>query len=156
MGSRSSSPGSVKIFFFSMTSRPVLRPSHLPTQWVSGALASRIKRPGREADHSPQTSAKFKKIWVYTSTLPYAFMAHSLIRDNFYFLIIIFYTSFALTLRTEWYIHSLFFCVFSQKKRGSPYIRTYTVLWVDIRTLIFYIGNGLFWPWRLHVRLTTA
>jgi hypothetical protein len=34
-----------------------------------------VKRPGREADHSPPTSAEVKKIWIYTSTSPYAFMA---------------------------------------------------------------------------------
>jgi hypothetical protein len=34
-----------------------------------------IKRPGREADHSPPTSAEVKKMWIYTSTPPYAFMA---------------------------------------------------------------------------------
>jgi hypothetical protein len=33
------------------------------------------KRPGREADHSPPTSAEVKKMWIYTSTTPYAFMA---------------------------------------------------------------------------------
>jgi hypothetical protein len=31
-----------------------------------------ISYPGREADHSPQTSAE---MWIYTSTTPYAFMA---------------------------------------------------------------------------------
>jgi hypothetical protein len=30
---------------------------------------------GREVDHSPPTSAKVKKMWIYTSTPPYAFMA---------------------------------------------------------------------------------
>jgi hypothetical protein len=34
-----------------------------------------VKRPGREADHSPPTSAEVKKMWIYTSTTPYAFMA---------------------------------------------------------------------------------
>jgi hypothetical protein len=29
------------------------------------------KRPGREADHSPPTSAEVKKMWIYTSTPPY-------------------------------------------------------------------------------------
>jgi hypothetical protein len=33
------------------------------------------KAPGREADHSPPTSADVKKVWIYTSTPPYAFMA---------------------------------------------------------------------------------
>jgi hypothetical protein len=32
-------------------------------------------RPGREADHSSPTSAEVKKMWIYTSTPPYAFMA---------------------------------------------------------------------------------
>jgi hypothetical protein len=33
----------------------------------------------READHSPPASAEIKKIWIYTSTPPYAFMASCLI-----------------------------------------------------------------------------
>jgi hypothetical protein len=34
-----------------------------------------VKRQGREADHSPPTIVEVKKIWIYTSTPPYAFMA---------------------------------------------------------------------------------
>jgi hypothetical protein len=34
-----------------------------------------VKRPGREADHSLPTSAEVKKMRIYTSTTPYAFMA---------------------------------------------------------------------------------
>jgi hypothetical protein len=30
---------------------------------------------GREADHSPPTTAEVKKMWVYTFTPSYAFMA---------------------------------------------------------------------------------
>jgi hypothetical protein len=47
-----------------------------------------VKWPGREADHSPPTIAEIKKMWIYTSTPPYAFMASCLIkhRDNFTFL----------------------------------------------------------------------
>jgi hypothetical protein len=30
--------------------------------------------PGPEADHSPPSSAEVKKVWSYTSTLPYALM----------------------------------------------------------------------------------
>jgi hypothetical protein len=40
-----------------------------------GGSFLRVKRPGREADHSPPTSAEVKKMWIYTSTCPYAFMA---------------------------------------------------------------------------------
>ncbi|PNF23996.1 hypothetical protein B7P43_G09283, partial [Cryptotermes secundus] len=46
---------------------------------VPGSLSSEVKRPGREADHSPPTSAEVKKIWIYISTSPYPFMAYSLI-----------------------------------------------------------------------------
>jgi hypothetical protein len=35
----------------------------------------RVKRQGREADHSPLASAEVNKMWIYTSTTPYAFMA---------------------------------------------------------------------------------
>jgi hypothetical protein len=37
-------------------------------------LSTEVKRPGREADRSLPTSAEVKKIWIYTSILPYAFM----------------------------------------------------------------------------------
>jgi hypothetical protein len=38
-----------------------------------------VKRPGREADHSPAASVEIKKMWIYTSTSPYDFMAWYLI-----------------------------------------------------------------------------
>jgi hypothetical protein len=52
------------------------RPDHL---WVPPSLLSKsngyrggfcpgVKRPGREADHSPPTSAEVKKTWIYTSS----------------------------------------------------------------------------------------
>jgi hypothetical protein len=66
---RSSSPGRGKNFLISTSSRPVLGPTEPPIQWVP-----RVMRPGREADHSPPTSAEVKKTWLYTSTPPYAFM----------------------------------------------------------------------------------
>jgi hypothetical protein len=39
-----------------------------PIQWVPGALSSGVKRPGREADHSPPSSDEVKNAWGYTST----------------------------------------------------------------------------------------
>jgi hypothetical protein len=48
---------------------------------VTRAFFPGVKRPGREANHSQPASAEVKKIWIYTSTLPYAFIKH---RDNFY------------------------------------------------------------------------
>jgi len=37
---------------------------------VQGALSLGVKRPGREADNSPPSSAEVKNAWSYTSTLP--------------------------------------------------------------------------------------
>jgi hypothetical protein len=72
---RSSSPGRVKNVLFSTPSRPALGFTQPRIQWVPGALSPGVKRQGREADHSPPPSAEVKKMWIYTSTPPYAFMA---------------------------------------------------------------------------------
>jgi hypothetical protein len=65
----------VKNFLFSMLSKVALGITQPPTQWVPEALSPGVKRPGREADHSPATSVEVKKTWAYTSTPPYVFMA---------------------------------------------------------------------------------
>jgi hypothetical protein len=49
------------IFLFTTASRTALGPIQPPIQWVPGALSLRVKRPGREADHSPQSSAEVKE-----------------------------------------------------------------------------------------------
>jgi hypothetical protein len=41
-------------------SRMVLGPTQPPIQCVPGALPVGVKRPGREADYSPPSSAEFK------------------------------------------------------------------------------------------------
>jgi hypothetical protein len=71
---RSYSPSRVKNFLFSVSSRPALRPTQSPIQWVPRALSPTVKRQGREADHSTPTSAEVRKMWIYTSPPPYAFM----------------------------------------------------------------------------------
>jgi hypothetical protein len=50
-------------------------PLSLLSNGYRGIFPPRVKRQGREADQSPQTSAEVKKMWIYTSTPPYAFMA---------------------------------------------------------------------------------
>jgi hypothetical protein len=67
---RSSSPSMVKNFLFSMSFRPDLGPTQPPIQWVLGALSLGVEWQGHEADHSPPTSVKVKKLWTYTSAPP--------------------------------------------------------------------------------------
>jgi hypothetical protein len=45
-----------------------------PIQWVPGSLSPGIKRPWREADHSPPSVAEIKNAWSYTYTPQYVFM----------------------------------------------------------------------------------
>jgi hypothetical protein len=65
----------VKNFLFSTSSRLAVGSTQPPIQWLPGALSPRLKLPERGADHSPPTSAEVKKMCIYTSTPPYAFMA---------------------------------------------------------------------------------
>jgi hypothetical protein len=73
-GLRAGRPGfdsrQCKIFTYilSTTLRPNLRPIQPPIQWIPGALSPGVKRQGREADHSPPSSAE-------ASTPRYVFMA---------------------------------------------------------------------------------
>jgi hypothetical protein len=39
-----------------------------PLQWVPGALSFGVKRQGREANHSPPSTAEVKNAWIYTFT----------------------------------------------------------------------------------------
>jgi hypothetical protein len=56
------------IFLFTTTSRTALGTTQPPIQWVPRALSVGVKRPGREADHSPPSSAEVKNAWSYTCT----------------------------------------------------------------------------------------
>jgi hypothetical protein len=56
---RGSIPVRGKIFLFSTASRLTMGPTQSPTQWVPGALSLGVTWHGREADHSPSSSAEF-------------------------------------------------------------------------------------------------
>jgi hypothetical protein len=62
------------MFFFTTASRPALRPTEPPIQWVSGSLSLGVKWPGCEADYSPPSSAEVKNVWGCTSAPQYTFM----------------------------------------------------------------------------------
>jgi hypothetical protein len=73
------------IFLYTTASRPALRPTQRPIQCVPGALSLGVKWQGREADHSPPSSAEMKNAWCYASTPQYAFMVWCSVlkhRDN--------------------------------------------------------------------------
>jgi hypothetical protein len=57
-GLQGSIPGRGNIFLFSTAYRPALGPTHPPIQWVPGLRSPGVKRPDREADHSPPSSAE--------------------------------------------------------------------------------------------------
>jgi hypothetical protein len=58
-GSRVRFPAALGIFLFTTVSRTAVGPTHPPIQWVPG-LSLGVKRPGREADYSPPSSAEVK------------------------------------------------------------------------------------------------
>jgi hypothetical protein len=48
-----------RIFPLASVSRPALGPTQPPVQWAPGVLSPGVKsRPGRDADHSPTSSAE--------------------------------------------------------------------------------------------------
>jgi hypothetical protein len=61
---------------------PALGPIQPPIQWVSGAVSMGVKRPGREAEHLPPSSAEVKNAWSYTSTQQYTFIAWCLVKNK--------------------------------------------------------------------------
>jgi len=60
----------IGFFIFSTASRLAPGPTQPPVQRVTGSLSPEMKRPGREADHSPPSSAEFMNALSYTSTPP--------------------------------------------------------------------------------------
>jgi hypothetical protein len=49
-----------EIFLFSTASRSALEPIQPSTEWVPGTVSPQVKRPGREDDLSPPSSAEVK------------------------------------------------------------------------------------------------
>jgi hypothetical protein len=62
-GSRVWCPAGAGKKFFSTVSRTALGPIQPRIQWVPGTFSLGVKRPGREADHSPSSRAEVKE-WV--------------------------------------------------------------------------------------------
>jgi hypothetical protein len=60
----------IELCFHAPRPRTALGPTQPPIQWVQGALYLGVKRPGRETDNSPPSSAEVKNAWSYNSTPP--------------------------------------------------------------------------------------
>jgi hypothetical protein len=61
------------IFLFTTASRTALGPTQPPIQWEPGAFTLGVKRPGREADHSPPSNAEVKvcvELYLHSPNTP--------------------------------------------------------------------------------------
>jgi hypothetical protein len=70
------------IFLFTTASRTALGPTQPPIQWVPGALSLGVKRSGREADHSPPSSAEVKEFVELYLHSHYVFMTWCLVKRS--------------------------------------------------------------------------
>jgi len=73
------------LFLFATASRPAPGPTQPPGNGYREFLPRQVKRPGREADLSPPSSAEVDNKWNYNSTSQYVFIAWCLVKyvDNF-------------------------------------------------------------------------
>jgi hypothetical protein len=58
------------MFLFTTASRTALEPTKPPMQWVPGSFSLGVKRPGREADHSPPSSAECVELYLHSPNTP--------------------------------------------------------------------------------------
>jgi hypothetical protein len=65
------------IFPLTSVSRPAVRPTQPPVQWVPGSFSRGKARPERDADHSPHLVPKSRMSRSYTSSIPSATMTCS-------------------------------------------------------------------------------
>jgi hypothetical protein len=87
-------------------SRTALGPTQPPIQWVPGALSLVVKRPGREADHSPPSSAEVKvcvELYFHSPNTPSWRCVQLKHRDNFTFY----------TVMSPFYQHVVFYSVYT-------------------------------------------
>jgi hypothetical protein len=72
-GSRVRFPAGAGNFLFITASRTALGPTQPPIKWVPGALSLGVKRPWREADHSPPSCVQVKEcveIYLHSPNTP--------------------------------------------------------------------------------------
>jgi hypothetical protein len=72
------------ICLHSTASRPTLRSTQPPIQWMQAFFPRGLKRSGHEAEHSPPSSIEVK-IGAVISPVPYVFMVWCFIKHCFFF-----------------------------------------------------------------------
>jgi hypothetical protein len=75
------------IFLLAPASRPALGPAQPPIQWVPGPFPGGKVRPGRDADHSPSSSAEVKYKYELYLLSPHVPPRH--VAGHFYFFLLI-------------------------------------------------------------------
>jgi hypothetical protein len=93
-------PVRVDISFLVQTG-PEAHPASYPEG--TGSSFPALKRPGREADHTPQSTAEAKNEWSYTFTPKYAFMASCLVKHRDKFTFYLYRGCIASNLTRRWY-----------------------------------------------------
>jgi hypothetical protein len=124
-GDRGSIPGGSWEFFSSPPRRERLEPTQHSIHWVPG-----IKQPGREADHSPPSSAEVKNSLSYNSTpnTPSWRVAQLKRRDKF---------TFTLPYRAE----NGYFSYIDLQMHVVKYVHMYTRDKVTLATLLLQDGE---------------
>jgi hypothetical protein len=84
MDERGSIPGRCNDWNFSLRRQVQTGSAAYPASYQMGigVLTQGIKRPEREADHSPPSSAEVRNVWSCTSIPQYFFMAWCLIKQE--------------------------------------------------------------------------
>jgi hypothetical protein len=82
-----------RTYYMFYKSRTALGPTQPPIQCVRGVLSLGVRRPGREADHSPPSSDEVKNAWSYISTPQYAFVGWCLVKHRYIFIFYMIYNT---------------------------------------------------------------
>jgi hypothetical protein len=125
------------IFFFITASRMALGSTQPPIKWVRGALSLGVKRPVREADHSPPSSAEVKEwveLYLHSLNTPPWHSAQLKQRDNFTFYHIL------VSITCAW---NVVFCVFNDWK-----CHLWCMISKHIKNVPLYPFTGLSSLWR--------